>query len=140
MERFPPFFPKSRYLDKRSWHKVIWFFSAVFSFCSAYSAVFVILLILKINILMLGISSWLMVFPSVPLLWMIQHSSTSLKIVNNSPLSTFSLHNLGLVTVLGNPDSGLWLLVIYYIILIFVPSVLYRFILNQLLGKCWKGS
>lgn len=140
---FPPYFPKTPYLKSKVWHKVIRGLSVIFSFCSLYSAILMVILIIKGN-LSLGagfITNLLLIpliIPAFPLVF-VSPSSVAVALISSSHFTLFRTLVLPLaISGTENLILGKLLLLLYFLVLVFLPSLIYRFFLNQLLSDKWQ--
>ena len=128
MNSYPPLFPQSKYLRSRGWHQLIRLICLVYSACSLYSFFlsFVVLLD-SLGILAVGIDKTLtlpMIIPLYPLMLFskpVAHPGTNIS-----------------YPVFQDPNWGLIILMVYFFVSIFLPSIIYKFILNVSLGKKWR--
>lgn len=125
MSSFPYFFPDSKFLQKKPWHRIIWLLCTIYSGCSLYS-VFATLLILIDRLGLISIHS-LEIIITLPML------------IPLTPLLFFSTPGNAITTntSLDNSYLGL-LLMVYFFISVFLPSIIYLVLLNGIFGKRWK--
>ncbi len=128
MNNFPPLFPRSKFLNKKPWHKLVFAFSFIYSTCSAYSFFLAFIVLLNsLGLISLGLNKILtfpMVLPLYPL--MIFSKPTSHPGTNIS------------YPAFQDPSWGLIILMVYFFISIFLPGIIYKIFLHAALGNKWK--
>jgi hypothetical protein len=127
MEQFPPLFPKSKYLAQKTWHKIIYYLSFIYSACCLYSHFLAFGLVLQnlgfIQLSNQKILTLPMILPLLPLMWLSPSPH-----INSGFNFNFS----------NDPNWGLIILMIYFLISVFIPSLIYKILLNGFLGKRWR--
>lgn len=142
---FPPDFPKSKYLAKKWWHKVIWLISFLISFSSFLSIFSILILIFQeLFNLNLGFINKIITLPLViailPVYPFFNPPFLSYGVDSVHVIKTFDNTIFTQVFSILTSSSvvGLIILGFYFLAMVYLPSLIYQLILNQILGDKWR--